>query len=123
MRRAKGEAKRHKRADERRSVLAGEAGEAVADGAVHSTRKLLFESPSGMEIADKELAPSLEEKSFVKQCEKLKLAHRDDDDDWIVGAVNKRHVVNRGDAGGSSKRAKAEVNSRTPRKRRGSACA
>ena len=45
VRRAKGEAKRRKRAEERRSVLAGEAGEAVADGAVHSTRKP-FEPPS-----------------------------------------------------------------------------
>ena len=108
VRRAKGEAKRRKRAEERRSVLAGEAGEAVADGAVHSTRKL-FEPPSGMEIVDKELVPSLEDKAFVKQCDKLKLAHRDDDDEWIIGAVKKRRVVNRGDADGSSKRAKVEV--------------
>jgi len=92
VRRAKGDTKRRKRAEERRSVLAGEAGEAVADGAVHSTRKP-FEPPSGMEIVDKELVPSLEDKTFVKQCDKLKLAHRDDDDEWIIGAV-KTPVVN-----------------------------
>ena len=75
MRRAKGEEKRHKRTEERRSVLAGEAGEAVvADGAVHSTRTP-FEPPSGrVEIVDKELVPSLEGKTFVEQCDKLKLA-------------------------------------------------
>jgi hypothetical protein len=51
--------------------------------------------------------PELDEE-FTKKAKKLKIAHRDDDDNWMLGAVKKHKITNRTGPTGDSKRAKIE---------------
>ena len=49
------------------------------------------------------------DEEFTKKAKKLKIAHRDDDGDWMIGTVMKKHkITKRTEPTGASKRAKTE---------------
>ena len=51
--------------------------------------------------------PELDEE-FTKKARKLEIAHRDDDDDRMIGTVKKHNITKRTGPTGASKRAKIE---------------
>ena len=108
VRREKGEAAREKKRKANAEILSGASATSVEDGSQHaSDSRSTFEPPAGHELVAKADVPELDEK-FPKKVKKLKIAHRDDDDDWMLGTVKKHKITNRTGPTGDSKRAKIE---------------
>lgn len=63
--------------------------------------------PADTELVAKGDVPTLDA-NFVQNTKKMKLAHRDDGDDWMTGTIKKHKTTERTGPTGQSKRAKIE---------------
>ena len=108
VRRRKGDEKRAKRKKEKDDILTGASAESVADGSLHASEsRSTFAPPSGHELVELKDVPELDEE-FTMNVKKPKIAHRDDDDDWMLGTVKKHKIMTRTGPTGASKRARIE---------------